>query len=257
MLLRYKGAPAIGRRGFGNAGWRLVSAATAAVLMLTLTGCLYPKDKPGQQAPPKEAVRNVQAAIDQYYDEQGLLPIINASQDVPKYEKFRLDFAKLQSKGYLSAIPNAAFENGGNYYFLIIDEETDPNVRLMDIVTFQRVNDIQQAVTAHVGSGGDTPKKEAVYPGFYEIDYNAISLKAPSIRSIYSGGALQAMIDDSGRVYVDYGIEIMQLLQKQAPAAVEEGADLRILLVNATEFVPVKSPEYRLNEAGEPQAVLP
>ncbi|MFD0586894.1 hypothetical protein ACFQZE_02675 [Paenibacillus sp. GCM10027627] len=227
--------------------------ALVAVMLLTLTGCLYPKDKL-MDVPPKEAVRNVQAAIDQYFAEKSLLPIVNSSQEVSKYEKYKINFQKLTSTGYLSSIPTAAFENGGNYYFIIIDEETDPRVKLMDIVTFQKINDIQNWVKLHMAEGGALPKKEAMYPGFYAVDYEAMNKKAPVIKSVYSGGTLSALVDDKGQVYTDYGLDIMQLIQKNGTAELEKDADLRALLVDSADFVPVKAPEYRLVD-GEPVAI--
>ncbi|WP_165861212.1 DUF3939 domain-containing protein [Paenibacillus paeoniae] len=236
--------------------WRTAAMmGLLAVITLSLSGCLYPEDEK-QSAPPKEAVRNVQAAIDQYFDEQGLLPIVTSSQDVPVYEKYKIDYKKLQAKGYLSYIPSAAFENGGNYYFIIIDEETDPTVKLMDIATFQKLIDVQSWVKQYRDSRSALPKKDEMYPGFYTIDYESMGKKAPDIRSMFSGVGLHAILDDKGNIYVDYGIDLMQYIQKNGESAASEVADLRELLVRGSDFVPVKSPAYKL-VGGEPVAVLP
>jgi len=255
--------------GNGNGGINMTVAANAAIrrvvgkpaaalacaiLLMLTSGCLYPKEN-SQSAPPKEAVRNIQSAVDQYYSEQGLLPMVNASKEVPVYEKFRLDFKKLQGKGYISSIPAAAFENGGNYYFLIIDEESKPLIRLQDIVSFQQVNDLQKRVNSYVAANGKPPLSEALYPGFYAIDFEALAGKQPVIKSMFSGGTLQAMLDDEGTVFIDYGIDIMQRLQREEDISSWKNEDLRRLLIDNTEFVPVKSPAYRLNEDGEPVAV--
>ncbi|RJE90033.1 DUF3939 domain-containing protein [Paenibacillus sp. 1011MAR3C5] len=226
-----------------------------AMITLSLSGCLYPEDEK-QNVPPKEAVRNVQAAIDQYFDEQGLLPIVTSSQDVPVYEKYKIDYKKLQAKGYLSYIPSAAFENGGNYYFIIIDEETDPTVKLMDIATFQKLIDVQSWVKQYSDSRGSLPKKDEMYPGFYTIDYEGMGKKAPDIRSVFSGVGLHAILDDKGNIYVDYGIDLMQYIQKNGESATNGIDDLRELLVKSSDFVPVKAPVYKL-VGGEPVAVLP
>lgn len=234
-----------------------ISLAVSIILLLSLTGCLYPKDQLKQnQGAPKEAVRNVQAAIDQYMADTGLLPIQNSGPDVPVYEKFKLEFSKLTGKGYISAIPSAAFENGGNFYFLVIDEETSPRVKLMDIVTFQKINDVQSWVRTYMQNGGSLPKEEPMYPGFYQIDFKSMNRTAPTIRSVFSGQTIGALVDDEGIVYADYGIDIMQLLQKKEDSAIDEQLDLRTLLVDSSDYVPVKSPVYRLVN-GEPQAVRP
>ena len=235
------------------------SAAFVALLimLLSLSGCMYPKDQLKQnQVAPKEAVRNVQAAIDQYKAETGMLPIKNSTAETPTYEKFYVDFAKLGRTGYLTDIPSSAFENGGSYSFLIIDEETKPRVKLLDILAFQRINDIQSWVTAYIQTTSELPKGEQVYPGFYLIDYKSMNKTAPTIRSVFSGQTIQALVDDNGVVYSDYGIDIMQFVQKSGKTDFDAAFDLRTLLVDSTDFVPVKSPAYRFVN-NEPQAVQP
>ena len=171
--------------------------------------------------------------------------------------KYKIDFPKLQVKGYMSTIPTAAFENGGNYYFLVIDEETQPRVKLLDIVSFQKVNDIQNWVRSHMQSGGELPKEEPMYPGFYQIDYKSMNRTAPDLRSVFSGQTIGALIDDHGIVYINYGIDLMQLIQKNEGILGDDLQNLlRTLLVDASDYVPVKAPMYRLVN-GEPQAVHP
>jgi len=236
----------------------LKHAALLAALLLAaslLSGCLYPQERRGQnQVSPKEAVRNVQGAIEQYFADKSMLPIKNADSGTPVYEKFLIDFAKLQREGYMSSIPTAAFENGGNYYFLITDEENTRQVKLMDIVTYQKINDIQSWVRSYVQTSGKLPLGDEMYEGFYLIDYKALNKKEPEIVSQYSRQTLQAVIDNNGTVYTDYGIDIMQLLQKDGTEGLEPGLDLRELLVAASDYVPVKAPVYHLID-GEPRAV--
>ncbi|WP_169081825.1 hypothetical protein [Paenibacillus sp. PL91] len=225
------------------------------ITLFSLSGCLYPRDQLKQnQVVPKEAVRNVQSAIDQYQAETGMLPIKNSTAETPKYEKFYVDFAKLGRTGYLTDIPTAAFENGGNFSFLVIDEETKPRVKLLDILAFQKINDIQGWVTTYVQTNSVLPKGEQMYPGFYQIDYKAMKKESPVIRSVFSGQTIQAVVDDNGVVYSDYGIDIMQFVQKSGKFDYDADFDLRTLLVDGSDFVPVKAPSYRLVN-NEPQAV--
>ncbi len=81
-------------------------------------------------------------------------------------------------------------------------------------------------------------------------------MKAPDIRSVFSGQTLEALTNEAGVVFVDYGIDIMQLISKKEYTEDELKVDLRELLVDATEYVPVKSPAYHF-ENGEPVAVNP
>ncbi|ANY68852.1 hypothetical protein BBD42_22025 [Paenibacillus sp. BIHB 4019] len=234
---------------------RAALLATAAVL-LALTGCMYPNDRLSQnQGAPKEAVRNVQAAIDEYKADTGVLPIKNSTPETPLYEKFILDFVPLQGKGYLGDIPSAAFEKGGNYYFLITDEETDPKVRLMDLRIYQQINDISSWVQAYsTANAGKLPKGDEAYPGFYYVDYNLLGKKAPAIVSSYSGLTIAAMLDEKGQIYADYGPDLMQAIQKEGETSFAADFDLRRLLVERDVFVPVKAPVYNWVD-GQPQAV--
>lgn len=238
-------------------GYRSAAAAVLLVVMTALlSGCLYPDEQKEQyQQPPKDAILNVQTVIDQYQKDTGLLPLLNADEQTPVYEKFKIDFAKLQRMNYLSTIPASAFEKGGNYYFLVINEETDPTVKLMNLVLYQKINDLQADVNAYSSThDGKLPAGAEMYPSFAAIDYKALDEKEPAIQSPFSGMLMTAMIDPKGNVYLDYGPDIMQLLKKQEQAPAQ-GADLRTLLVDASSFVPVKSPVYKLVN-GDPQAVI-
>ncbi|WP_336786777.1 hypothetical protein [Paenibacillus sp. MMO-177] len=244
------------RKPLPGASGRLAMLTILILTVLSISGCMYPKSELKQnQAAPKEAVRNVQAAIDQYHSETGMLPMKNSNEDTPVYEKFLVDFAQLKNKGYLSTIPTAAFENGGNYYFLIINEETKPQIKLMNLVTYQQINDIQGWVSEYQKNHDNRlPKGEQAYPGYTYIDYKAMNKKAPDLHSDYSFQTLAAIMDDSGRVYTDYGIDIMQAMQKKGETGIAADTDLRTVLVDSDMFVPVKAPVYHwVNK--EPQAV--
>lgn len=225
---------------------RFGSAAIAALLMLTLSGCLYPDEqRVGANASAREAVLTVQDAVDRYKESTEVLPIVNADADVPIYEKFKLDFGKLQRTGYLASIPGIAFENGGTVVFIVIDEETKPQVKLMDVAVFQAVDGVQTRVNEYRKKHqGGNPAGDEAYPGFHTIDFGKLGGSEPKIRSMYSGQSLSLLVTDKGIVYVDYGIDIATAVQKTdaAPGAEE---DLRHRLVDASYYVPVKSPVYR------------
>ncbi|MBJ6363515.1 hypothetical protein ACFOQM_20025 [Paenibacillus sp. GCM10012307] len=226
-----------------------------ALSTVMLGGCMYPKENLAQnKASTREAVRNMQTVIEQYQQETGMLPIKNSTSETPKYEKYIVDLAKLQRMAYISELPGVSFEKGGSYYFLIQDEETKPTVKLMDLVTFQAAAEIQGWVDAYRRSNNELPVREEAYPGFSWIDYSKLGKKEPAIRSIYSGMTLSAMIDQEGRVFVDYGIDVMKAVERSSENKAKEGVDLRDLLVASSEFVPVKSTAYHWIN-GDPQAV--
>ncbi|UVI32382.1 hypothetical protein [Paenibacillus spongiae] len=234
-----------------------VSALLIAIMSIALSGCLYPDDQLEQnQRPAKDAILNVQTVIDQYQKDTGLLPIQNSKPDTPLYEKYLVDFDKLQRMKYISDIPTTAYEKGGSYYYLIIDEEKDPTIKLMNLVIYQRINDVQIALKNYADkNGGKLPVGESVYPGFKRIDYKKLGTSEPDIRSVFSGQTLGTMMDAEGKVYVDYGIDITQALTKLEGAKPGPEQDLRELLVESSDFVPVKSAAYYLVD-GEPQAVI-
>jgi len=222
-----------------------------------LAGCLYPKDQLAQnRMPPRDAVRLVQAAVDDYRRETGLLPIKNADQHTPRYEKYVVDLAKLQRTGHLSELPAAAFEKGGRYYFLVLDEENEPIVRLLDIVVLQQLNDLQKRVDEYMAeNGGALPAGERLYPGFAVLDFDKLGGRKPDIRSVFSGHPINVLVHESGAVFADYGIDARRLVESSG-AVPEPDQDLRELLARETLFVPVKSPVYHWID-GDPTARYP
>ncbi|MFC3803155.1 hypothetical protein [Cohnella sp. GCM10012308] len=240
----------------GQLAAKRAAVLVCALALLPLAGCLYPDEyTPSNQVSAKESVSAVQAAVDSYRKDTGLLPIENASEGTPQYEKFRLDFAKLKRMGYVTEIPKEAFESGGSGQFLIIDEESDPKVKLLDLAVYQSIGTVQSKVNAYVlKHKGKQPVADEIYPDFRRIDYKALGIDDPAIRSMYTGRVLELMIDPGSAVYADYGIDIVKALEK-SEAKPSETDDLRAMLADESFYVPVKSPVYRLVD-GEPRAFL-
>ncbi|MNC46979.1 hypothetical protein D3C75_960180 [compost metagenome] len=155
-----------------------------------------------------------------------------------------VDLEKLRQRGYLEEIPSAAFEKGGNAYFLILDEETAPVVKLMDLVTVQKVNDVQLQVNRYKsGHGGRLPAGEERYPGLFTIDSKQAGTSGIILKSVYSGEPLEFMMDKDGNVYVDYVPDIMSAIDKNGSIPGPD-KDLRTELETASFYVPVKSLPY-------------
>ncbi|WP_342561824.1 hypothetical protein NST84_19520 [Paenibacillus sp. FSL R7-0345] len=223
----------------------------APVLLSVFAGCMYPGEEQRPGGGSSESVRRVQAAVDEYQGKEGLLPILNSDADTPRYEKFVVDLEKLRSEGYLDEIPSAAFEQGGNAYFLILDEETTPAVKLMDLVTVQKVNDVQRQVNRYKSAhGGSLPAGEERYPGIYTVDAKSAGTTAVALSSVYSGQPQEFIMDGNGNIYADYSADIMYAVEQSGstPAADQ---DLRTVLEAASYYVPVKSLPY-LWMGGEP-----
>lgn len=233
---------------------RFAVLAAAVAMLLLSSGCLYPADQtPGSNVSVRNTVLAVQGAVDRYRESTELLPIQNADASVPEFEKFKIDFGKLQRMGYIESIPKLAFENGGGYLFLVIDEETNPTVKLLDLAVHQAIASVQKKVDAYRAGGGDPTGTEA-YPGFRYLDFDKLGMARPDIRSMYSKRPLELMLSDAGRVYADYGIDIAEALKKsETPPDADE--DLRRRLVQVSDFVPVVSPVYKwVNDSPQAQA---
>jgi cobalamin biosynthesis Mg chelatase CobN len=223
--------------------------------LLSLTGCLYPGDQStSSTALARESVLTVQDAVDRYKEKTGLLPIQNAKETVPLYEKYKVDFGKLKRMDYIAQIPTASYENGGSYQFLIIDEETKPLVKLLDLSVFQAVSDVQKKVDEYRSNHSDqNPAGDEIYPGFAIVDFKKLGSKAPDIISVYSRQSLNLLVSVQGQVLVDYGIDIVTAIKKSGIQPPKD-EDLRRKLIEASYFVPVRSPVYHLVN-GEPQAI--
>ncbi|KOP63848.1 hypothetical protein AMS62_00360 [Bacillus sp. FJAT-18019] len=232
-----------------------MSAALVLVLFpVLLTGCLYPgENMPENKVSYRESVKRIQSAVDDFYQEQGILPIITAGSEIPRYEKYRVDLDQLKNRGYMDQIPNTAFEKGGSGYFLIINEETEPTVKVMDLTTTQKVNDVQRAVNLYKMSHDDAlPAGETLYPGYTAVDLSKTDAKSVKLNSVYSGQEMTFIMDENGTVYADYAFDIMQAIRKNGTDP-KEGEDLRRYLEQESYYVPVKSVPYTWQD-GQPVA---
>ena len=228
---------------------KLSMIRTILLLIITatlLTGCLYKtQESTSPRIISKEALRNVQGAIDQYYADHQLLPILNSDSSIHKYEKYRVDFQKLKRELYIENIPTSAFENGGNYYYIIQNEEVDPIIKGLNIHILQKVNDMQKAVDSFEQTNGKWPFGEPVSDGFYTLDYEQLSTKRPELISPFSGQTVDMMLHESGKIFINYASDIMQLIQAKGLSSLEQYDDLSELLVEHSDYVPVRSALYR------------
>ena len=122
----------------------------AAILVLvTLTGCMYPEEKLVQnQVPYKDQLDSVQSAVDQYKEANGgLLPIKTKDAETPIYQKYPIDFKKIVPR-YMAESPGNAYENGGLFQYVLVDAETDPTVKLLDLRMAETIREIKMRINA-------------------------------------------------------------------------------------------------------------
>jgi hypothetical protein len=218
-----------------------------SIIFLTaffLSGCMYPNQERSQnQLPYKDQIQSVQAAVDSYQkDNGGLLPIKTTEANTPTYQKYPIDFKKLTPK-YLSEPPGNAFENGGVFQYVIIDEQTNPTVKVFDLRIVETIEEIKMRIKAN----GYPPFKKRLAFNVYSLDFTKIGYeKTPYAVSPYTGHNLPFVITGDTEIYVDYGSDLFQALKKQKEI-VKPGEDIRPILERDSMFVPAYSLPYTID----------
>jgi hypothetical protein len=222
-------------------------AVLLALAATLLTGCLYPDEMKGDnQASARESILLVQNAIDTYKQRTGVLPIKNFDHSIPIYEKYVLDMRKLVEGQYISQLPGIAYENGGSHIFVLIHPDEKPEVRLIDLLTYQQTGDIQKQVDDYKSSHqGQLPLGPVISPHFYQLDFGKLGKKQEQAQSRYSRQYLSFAIHESGEVLIDYAPDIMKFItDKGLAASLNDTTDLRTILVKEAPYVPAKSYPY-------------
>lgn len=224
----------------------LLKLACIGVILAVLSGCLYPDDQRIEnQVAAKEYMQLVQNAIDQYRKDTGVLPIKNSEMDTPIYEKYVIDFKKMKQRGYLSQIPTNAYENGGTNYYVLINVEEHAEIKLLDLISYQKVGDIEVQVQQYKDRhAGEIPMGEQVAPHFYRLDFKKMGKETEQIKSVYSARYLGLLVHDSGKVVIDYAPEIMKIMEKLQINNPDPQQDLRAYLVDNSIYVPGLSCPY-------------
>src|SRR5665647_805361 len=213
---------------------------------LLLSSCAYGDQIKQQNAPAtNEFISVVQGAVDQYIKRNGVPPIQNKAEDTPIYEKYLVDFAKLRNYNMISAAPTNAFENSGTAIYVLVNIETKPEVKLMDLPSYQQMLELQRVVNAYIKKNGKLPKGKEVAEHFYQLSTDKLSLKKTRIQSPYSRQPLEIVIHDSGRIAIDYTPELLIAMNKSGlQPSDHSNLDLRSVLVEQAFFVPAWSYPY-------------
>ncbi len=221
--------------------------------MIFLSGCLYPEsEKAENQTPYEDQLDLVQTAVDKYREEtNGLVPIRTKENDTPIFEKYLIDFSLLKERNFISEIPGNAFENGGMYQYVLITPEEDPRVRLIDLRLTEAIRSVNIRVDAYRDEHIFPPFGEVIQDGIYTVDHEKIGLESPpTVNSPYSNEHLPIIMDAEGKLYIDYRIDLNQVLQEYSHDYAE-GDDIRYILAENTPFVPAYSLAYTM-ENNEP-----
>jgi hypothetical protein len=211
-----------------------------------LSGCMYPqKELTKNQVPYKEQVTLVQSAVTQFQKESGgLLPIKTKEANTPIYQKYPIDFEKISPK-YMAEPPGNAFENGGIFQYVLIDVETNPTVKLLDLRITDTIRDIKLRINAN---GGYPPYKEKISDNVFTLDYSKLGYKEePFAISPFTNLNLPFVVGIDGEIYVDYRIDLYKVLQEKKPD-IKKNGDIRYLLLEDSMFVPAYSLPYTMDE---------
>jgi hypothetical protein len=214
-------------------------------IAIILSGCLYPKDQlKKNQISTGEYLILVQNAVENYKQRTGVIPIKNSTEQTPIYEKYVVDFKKLLDYNVISQIPADAYESGGTNYYVIVEPEGELKVKLMDLITANKVADIQRKIDSYVAAGNKVPLGEQIKPDFYSIDFKSLGLKSEQVRSVYSDMYLAIVIHESGQALVDYAPEVMNAIRMKNITEPDANMDLRSYLVEQSNYIPVESYPY-------------
>lgn len=234
---------------------RLKALFVLVVCMAGLAGCAYGDRIKREGAPaPGEYAALVQNAVEQYQSRTGVLPIRNVDANGFDYEKYRVDFAKLQDARLLSSVPLNAFENGGTAVYVLVRIETKPQVKLLDLVSYQQAADIQRAVDSYqTAHKGELPKGAEIAPGYWSVDFGKLNRKEEQARSPISNRRLRFVLQQTGKVGIDYAPDILPAVGKKGRP--DSNTDLRELLLDEAFYVPARSFPYRWS-GGSPKLSL-
>lgn len=215
------------------------------VLML-LSGCMYPDENLAQNKIPYEAqIESVQNAVERYQEaNDGILPIKTKDASTPIYQKYLIDFKKIVP-GYIPEIPGNAFENGGIFQYVLIDVETNPTVKLLDL----RVAETIREINIRLSTNKYPPFKDQVSKNVFTLDFTKLGFsEAPVAISPYTGANLPFVISGDGEIYVDYRSDLYHIL-KESEKSTTPGEDIRYILTEGSMFVPAYSLPYTVDSS--------
>jgi hypothetical protein len=235
--------------------WLPISITILAVFILS--GCLYPDERRVENQIPNQAqLEMVQRQVDIYRDRTGLLPILTRDANISIYERYIIDFRKLIEMRLIERAPGNAFEQGGVYQYVLVDVETNPTVKIIDLRLSRQIADYQRRLNVYMRSNY-LPVARFVDNGFFIVDHSKLNLKQPmQVKSPYSQNYLPVIADMEGRLAIDYRIELYQHLQNVDDLTEWQDRDLRGILLQQSPFVPVASFPYTILDS-EPALIRP
>lgn len=218
------------------------------VAALALTGCAYPEESRAEnQVPDVDQLASVQRAVEEFQAETGVLPIKDSELHTDIFIKYKIDFEKLVPK-YMAAPPANAYEKGGLFQYVLWNVEQDPTVKLVDLRIPERMREVNMRFMATA-----YPQyKDKIVEHIYTINFENIGYDEEiTIQSPYTTNLLPIIVTAEGDLYVDYSMDLYQIMQDKGIIATP-GEDIRVLLAEAYPVVPAYSLPYTVDENNEP-----
>lgn len=224
---------------------RAALVLAAGLSLLSGSGCLYrSQTDPRPEAAAVQSVADVERVVLAYRQTHGELPVAGGDGGAPAFERKRVDFKKLKDRGFIGQVPASAFESGGYYYYVIVETEGKPAVKLLDVRVTQEAADLKRAVDGYFARTGEWPFGEPVAPGFYAVDFDRLDVSPKQAKSVYSSHYLPYMLHESGRLAIHYALDLMRFVEREGLVP-EEGAELWPLVLRRSPFAPAAAYPYR------------
>jgi len=223
--------------------WKLLGLVVALSTFI-LSGCMYPENKLAKnQVPYKDQIQAVQTAVNDFKkDNGGILPIQTKDAETPIFQKYPVDFKKITPK-YMAEPPGNAFENGGVFQYVLVNVETNPTVKLLDL----RMADTIRDINLRIKMQKYPPYKKQIGKNIFTLDFKKLGYdKPPYVVSPFTNQNLSFVINGNAEVFVDYRPDLYQALKKHHKP-IKQGDDIRSILVDNSMFVPAYSLPYTID----------
>lgn len=232
---------------------KILTITFVAIVIVTLTGCLYPQGELAKnKMPNEEQLKMVQNAVEKYQEDfGGLVPIKTKDSDTSIYEKYLIDFALLKDEQYIDEIPGTAYENGGVYQYTIVNPDEEPQVKLLDLRMTEQLRSLNVKLHTYRSKHGHPPFGKQIEKGIFQINHKKLGYDAqPHVVSPFTNNNLPFVMDYNGDTYIDYRIDLKEAMDEY-PTHFSEGEDIRSILTDNYHFVPAYSLPYTI-ENGDP-----
>lgn len=208
-------------------------------LMIASSGCMYPDDQRQQAEDLPIHINRVQSAVEMYQQTNKWLPYKYKEEEYMFTTKYLVDFQAISG---LTQIPPTSFEKGGNFLYVLTNVEKKPTVRVFDLRVNDTIQDVERGMALYKKEHHAYPLGEKVSDKLYSIHFKKLGMKEVTIQSPYfPENQLPLLVDQQGRVYVDYRMDYMRLIQasKMKPTV---GEDLRHWMNQESLYVAAFSP---------------